>query len=349
MRKFLIFGLGSIGQRHVRMLRQALGDQAEIHAFRSRGLDQVIQDNMQVLPGATIRGHYGIHVHTDLEAALSVGAAAAFITNPISMHVDTARMAVDRGCHLFIEKPLGNDTAGLRGLRSALARAGKVAAVGYQLRFHPALVQVRSMLQSGRLGRLISASLHFGEWLPGMHPYEDYRISHASRNDQGGGAILCLSHEIDYACWLFGWPRRVFALGGKLSSLEMDVEDTADLLLDCGPAGHPVPVSVHVDFVQRPPRRGCRIVGEDACLEWNYFTNSLVLTPSTGGAPESFSFDGFKRNDMFAGQLANFLSAMDGAALPVCPLDEGIRTLQVCLAARESIRSGAAVVPEWIC
>ena len=49
---FLICGLGSIGQRHARLLRRVLGDEANLYAYRSRGLDIVIRDDMTATPGA---------------------------------------------------------------------------------------------------------------------------------------------------------------------------------------------------------------------------------------------------------------------------------------------------------
>lgn len=342
MKRVLICGLGSIGQRHVRLLQQALGSTVEIHAYRSRGLDIVIQDNMQALPGVSPITHYGLKAHTSLEGALACKPDIAFITNPISLHVPVAQEAASAGCHLFIEKPLGCTLDGLDALQRTVDQQKRIAYVGYQLRFHPALQKTKALLQSGLLGRLTSASLYFGEWLPGMHPYEDYRISHAARADQGGGAILCLSHEIDYACWLFGYPRKVTALGGTLSSLEMDVEDTADLLLECRWENRPLPVNVHVDFIQRRARRGFFIVGEEGTLEWNYFTNELVHRHGPGTESQTFAFDGFKRNDMFTGQLANFLASLEGAT-PVTPLSDGIATLRVCLAAKESLKTGTTV------
>lgn len=335
--KILLCGLGSIGQRHARLLRQLLGDTVELHAFRQRGLDIVIQDNMTILPGAKPEPHYGLTGHTSLDAALAVRPDAVFVTNPISLHVPVAQRVAESGCHLFIEKPVGDNLAGLTELLDTVHRHRLVAVAGYQLRFHPALQQIKAWLAAGVLGRVLSANIHFGEWLPGMHPYEDYRLSHAARRDQGGGAILCLSHEIDYACWLFGWPQEVSALGGKFGSLEMDVEDTADLFFEGHLAGHGFPVTVHVDFLQRPARRTCLIVGDAATVEWDSVANRLWIIRAADRTREEITFAGFTRNDMFLGELRNFLGSIAGREQPVCPLAEGIHTLRVCLAARAAL------------
>jgi predicted dehydrogenase len=341
MKRFLLCGLGSIGQRHARILRQQLGDQADLHAYRSRGFSIVINDDMTAMEGASPEAAYAITPHTSLPDSLSLKPDAVFVTNPISEHVKTALAAARAGCHIFMEKPVGHDMTGIAELLGLMKHKDLVGCSGYQLRFHPALAKIKEWLNEKVLGRVIHAHLHFGEWLPGMHPYEDYHISHASRADQGGGVILCLSHEIDYACWLFGWPRMVTTLGGTLGDLGIDVEDTADLQLSCGLEGCEVPVNIHLDFLQKPPQRNCLITGTKGVIEWSYYSQHVTL--SRGGQTETFEFPNFVRNDMFQAQTANFLAAIDRKEQPVCSIADGVKTLQVCLAARESLHMRQAV------
>lgn len=339
MKRFLICGLGSIGQRHVRILRERFGSDVELHAFRVRGLSQVIHDDMHAEKGLCPIENYQLSSHSELDAALSIAPDAVWVTNPISMHLETALKASEAGAHLFIEKPLSHSLEGALELKASLDRHSRIGCVGYQLRFHPALVQVKRWLEEGVLGELFSAHIHFGEWLPGMHPYEDYRTSHAAREDQGGGAILCLSHEIDYACWLFGKPRKVFAAGGLFGDLEMDVESSADLFLHYQGPSASFAVSIHVDFHQRPARRYCSILGDRGRLEWDDTEKELRLFRTEATSPEVVSFSEFERNDLFRSQLANFIDAMEGKENLVSPLQDGIETLKICLAAKESIGS----------
>ncbi len=346
MKKILICGLGSIGQRHVRLLRKTLGQGVDLHAYRVRGLKQVVHDNMQAEDGICPIEFYGLTAHSDLDEALAIQPEAVWVTNPISLHLAMAQRAAEADCHVFIEKPVAPSLAGIEKLQTTLQSKSKLACVGYQLRFHPALIQIRQWLAEGAIGTLIWADVHFGEWLPGMHPYEDYRISHAARSDQGGGAILCLSHEIDYACWLFGMPRKVSAMGGIHGDLEMDVENTADLFLECEHRGNPFPVTVHVDFLQRPPQRYCTVVGDRGRIEWNDANNTLRLIQPEQANPEPIRFDSFQRNDLFVAQLDNFLASCDGKSTLVSSLADGTRTLRVCLAARESMATQQPVTLE---
>lgn len=341
MMKFLICGLGSIGQRHVRMIQAATNGNAVIGAYRSRKLDIVITDNLQATMGEDPATHYGLKTFDNLDDALAWQPDAVFVTNPISMHISTALAAANAGCNLFIEKPLGHEMSGVDELHDLVKEKNLTCMVGYQQRYHPGYRYIKELIESGALGRLTSADLHFGEWLPGMHPYEDYRISHAARKDQGGGVILCLSHEIDMAYWLFGAPDKVYAAGGHLSDLETDVEDTAEITLICGNAGRAVPVHLHLDFLQKPPRRYIHVVGEAGSVLFDYAKNRLEFQKLPDGKSEVISYDSFKRNDMFLGEVTDFINSMKQRTEPPVSLGDGIAVLDICLAAKKSLENGA--------
>ncbi len=342
MMRVLMFGLGSIGQRHVSLLKKLLGERVEIAAYRQRGLDLIITDTMEASYGKTPDNHYGIISYTNIEKAFQWKPDIAFITNPNSMHVETAIKAAENNCHIFIEKPLGVDLHGINELKNLIKQKKLVCMVGYQLRFHPALVEIKEHLNNKHIGRLISAHIHFGEWLPGMHPYEDYKSSYASKSDQGGGVILSLSHEIDYACWLFGVPEEVYARGGHLSELEIDVEDSVDMIMTANDAGRPFPVHVHLDFLQKPAKRCLYIIGDRGTINWNYNENHYSIATLPQGDTVHYPYNGVNRNNLFMDEIESFISSVEKGEKPKISLDDGIVTLKVCLAAKRSIESGTA-------
>jgi predicted dehydrogenase len=218
---------------------------------------------------------------------------------------------------------------------------GVVVAVGYQMRFHPMLERVEQLLRERTIGDVVSAEVHFGEWLPGMHPYEDYRESHAARADQGGGVILALSHEIDLIAWLFGVPKTVAATGGHLSDLDLDgVEDTADLLLTYDVDGRSVPIHVHLDFVQQTPRRRGIVVGTRGSIEWDYFSKELNISRSRGDI-QTVRFDDFSRNLMFERQARDFFEAIRVNGDARVSFAAGLQTLKICLGARRAMQQGS--------
>jgi predicted dehydrogenase len=336
----LICGLGSIGQRHVRILRKILGEQITIGAVRVRKRAIVINDDLTAIEGIDPISHYNLIEYPSYSDAFEAGQHVVFVTNPVSMHVETALMAVKKRCHVFIEKPLSHNLIDIEVLRNEVVRQRVVAAVGYQLRFHPMLERVEQLLRQRTIGDIVSADVHFGEWLPGMHPYEDYRESHAARADQGGGVVLALSHEIDLVAWLFGSPISVVAAGGHLSDLSLEgVEDTADLLLTYNMDGRSVPVHIHLDFVQRIPRRRGIIVGTHGSIEWDYFSNELNV--SAGRADiQTTRYSDFRRNLMFERQASDFFEAIRTNRDARVSLAAGLQTLKVCLAARQAMQHG---------
>jgi predicted dehydrogenase len=249
--KALFAGLGSIGQRHLRNLRALRGD-VEVLAYRTRRLQTVVTDQLAVAPGADPEREYGVRVFHELEAAVAERPDVVFVCNPSALHLAVALPAVEAGVHLFLEKPVSHTLDGVADLVAAVEARGVVAAVGCQLRFHPCLRRLRDLLAGGAVGRVVAARVQVGEYLPGWHPYEDYRTGYAARRDLGGGVVLTLVHELDYVYWLFGLPRRLWAVGGQLSRLELDVEDTASVLLEYERDGRPLPVHVQMDYLQRP-------------------------------------------------------------------------------------------------
>ena len=119
--------------------------------------------------------------------------------------------------------------------------------VGYNLRFHPGLERLRELVKQHAIGKVVSARAEVGEYLPDWHPWEDYRRGYSARRDLGGGPVLTFSHELDALCWLLGAPSRVMGMATHASSLEIDTEDVAELVLQF--ADGPL-ASVHVDFAK---------------------------------------------------------------------------------------------------
>ncbi len=341
--KVLFCGLGSVGQRHLRNLRALLGEDVEVLAWRVRGGGPVLNADMTVRPGADLESTYGIRSFARLDEALAEHPAAAFITNPNTLHVPTALAAARAGCHLFIEKPLSHDDAGVAELIAEVERRRLVAFVAYQFRFHPGLRWVKGLLDQGRLGRVVAAHVVNGEYLPDWHPWEDYRDTHPARRDMGGGCLNIQTHELDYVVWLLGMPRRVFAVGGHLSSLEVTVDDSVSLLLECNHDRRPVPVHLHLDYLQRPPQRVCEIVGDAGRLRFDYYANAVEFHDLHRRTTEALRFDRFERNQMFVDELRHFLACVRGEETPLVDVQAAVRSMRIAVAAATSLRCGQAV------
>ncbi len=146
--------------------------------------------------------------------------------------------------------------------------------VGYNLRFHPGLRKLKELVEAETLGRLLWAYVEAGQYLPDWRPWQDYRQSYTARRDLGGGILLDGSHELDSITWLMGKPTEVMCMAGKVSALEVDVEDCADVLLrfPCG-----AQADIHLDFVQHGYSRSCKLVGELGTALWDFTSREVKI------------------------------------------------------------------------
>ena len=338
----LIIGLGAIGQRHARNLRTLLGSDASILAYRVRGLRHLITPQLQLVEG-DVEGEYGIQVFRDLGAALAHNPSIALVCNPSSIHVPTALACVRAGCDVFVEKPLASDVAGLPELKREAERLRRIIMVGFQLRFHPCVIALQELVRRRTLGRLLAVRATVGEYLPGWHPYEDYRRAYAAKAALGGGVILTQIHEFDYLYSLFGLPRRVWTVGGHLSDLQVEVEDVASTLMEFEYDTRVLPVHLHQDYVQRPPGRSCEVIGTDGKALMDLAALSLTVHQSPPDVPAVQRWDGWDRNEAFLGELRHFLECVDSRRTPVVDLEDGIASLRMALAAKESMTTGRVI------
>lgn len=341
--KILIVGLGGIGQRHLRNLRTLLGDDVDILAYRVRKLSQVITPTLQVDADRDVERDYHLRVFGDLDLALREKPDIAFICNPSSLHVPVALACVRAGCDLFIEKPLSDGLAGLPELQTLVEKHARIVMVGYQLRFHPCLLRMQEIVRSGVLGNLLAVRAAVGEYLPGWHGYEDYRQMYAARADLGGGVILSQIHEFDYLYSLFGKAKDLFSIGGHWSDLEIDVEDVASTLMECEFGERSLPIHLQQDYLQRPPQRQCEVIGDAGKAILDFHTLSVTLYGAEGNVADRLTCDPFDRNQLFIDELEHFLECVKTRSKPVVDLAEGIWSLKLALAAKESIASGRVV------
>ena len=343
MKRVLFAGLGGIGQRHLRNLRSILGREVEVLAYRTRGLSRTLTDKLEVDPDAELEKKYDVRAFRDLNAALAEKPEAVFITNPSSLHVPIAAAAVKAGCHLFVEKPLSHDLEGLDEIIRIADEKKLATFVGYQLRFHPLVKALRSLLAEKAVGPVVAVRAEVGEYLPAWHPYEDYREMYASRRDLGGGVVLSQIHEMDYLYSMFGLPKRIFAMGGHLSSLEIDVEDVASVSMEHVVDGRPIPIHLHQDYIQRPPSRTCVVVGDQGRIALDFHALSLRVWDGKGKLVDEKSFVGFERNDLFTDEMKHFLACCEGKEQSMITLRDGMQSLRMALATKESLETKKVV------
>lgn len=319
--KFLIAGYGSIGRRHLRNLIE-LG-QNDIVLLRS---------NNSTLSESEIKD---IPVETTVTDALAHHPDGVIIANPTALHLDVAIPAAEAGCAVFMEKPISDSFDRLPELQNALKHNGGRFQMGFQFRFHPGLEKIRELIEAGRIGTPLSFRAEWGEYLPGWHPWEDYRKSYSARKDLGGGVLLTLSHPLDYVRWLFGDPSIIWGMNMKISNLEMDTDDIAEigLLMKTGIAG-----SIHLDYYSRPTSNNLTVNGSDGTLQCNNLDGVVHLSASDGKVETFAPQPAYDRNDMFLNEMRRFIDVAAGIAQPSCTLEDGIAAQRMVDLVRRSWR-----------
>jgi predicted dehydrogenase len=336
--KVLFAGLGSVGRRHLRNLVALTKDDPgppEIRLYRT---------HRSTLPEAELSGY---PVETELEAALAWGPEAVIVANPTALHLDVAIPAARAGCNLLLEKPVSHSLERVDELRAAVRQGGGQVLVAYQFRFHPGLRLVRRWLAEAAIGRPLSFRAVYGEYMPEMHPWEDYRRGYSARQDLGGGVILTFCHPLDLLRWLFGEASRVAAFTGPQGDLGIEAEDVAEIAIrfQSGPVG-----SVHLNYNQRPPAHTLEITGTAGSLRWDARDGTAALfQPQAGGwrnfpaVSPSETDRPYERNDMFLDEMRHFLAVVDRREAPICDLEDGLGSLRLALAALHSAGQGLIV------
>ena len=237
-----VVGAGSIGSRHQRILKQ-LGHQVSVISASSPAADFRSLSNaleQQSFDYVVIASQTSQHFH-DLSTLMR----------------DNFKGRV------LIEKPVFEKPHKLR------SDSFSFAAVGYNLRFHPAIIWLKDTLP--KLGNLSSANFYVGQYLPTWRPDTDYRDSSSAQDISGGGVLRDLSHELDLAQHLFGDWQNLTAIGGKFSDLEITTDDTFSILMSATKCNV---VSIHLNYLDQIKQRYITINGNNGTISVDLVGNN---------------------------------------------------------------------------
>ena len=321
--RVLIVGLGSMGQRHLRLAREFIPE-ADIRVLRRQS------------GGAVPSGSNGCFSRID--EAIAFAPQIAVIANPAPFHIATAQALANAGMHLLIEKPLSDSLKGVEQLLETCHIQGTVLLTGYNLRYLPSLQRFRCLLGERVIGKVLSVRCEIGQYLPSWRPDSDYRQGVSARHYLGGGALLELSHELDYLRWIFGEVEWVKATISRQSGLEIDVEDSAHLTICFVPAadGHRLIGTVNLDFIRHDTTRLCTAIGESGSLRWNGLTGEVALFPA--GASEWLQESSYphQSDDSYHAEWQHFITCVVENNVPLVTGEDGLKVLEILEAARAS-------------
>ena len=211
------------------------------------------------------------------------------------------------------------------------------------MRFHPGLKILKELIDSGKIGRVLWLNAEAGQYLPDWRPWQHYRESYSARQELGGGIILDGSHELDYICWLLGRPTEVTCRAEHLSSLDVDVEDSAWIYLSFPERRR---AELHLDFVQRAYTRTCKVVGETGTALWDFNLQEVRWFSAEQPGWNSIPYE-FETNDMYVAEMVHFLESLGSRTGPMVDLEQGRDVIRVVEAAKKSSEEGRPQPLNW--
>ncbi|WP_198400865.1 Gfo/Idh/MocA family protein [Idiomarina piscisalsi] len=312
MKKVAVIGCGSIGQRHLRNVKN-LFSEAVVCAIRSGS-------GNTSCPAAADR----LIPLRELDSSFEL----AIVASPANFHVAHAKHCLNLNIPTLIEKPLAQDyTQGLHFVDSLNSSNKKLAAVAYCLRYLPSAQFMKQLIKQKQLGQIYNVNAEVGQYLPDWRPGTDYSQSVSARSDLAGGALNELSHELDYINWLFGVDEVLSASLRRSQELNTNVEEIVDtqIKLKNGAIG-----TVHLDFLQKRPHRKCTIIAEKARVEWDLIANSITQF-TANGVTTLFDDCEYDKNHMYLNMINDFIAQKQNTA----SLNEGLEVLRIIQHIRE--------------
>ena len=332
-KRILIVGLGSAGKRQLRLAKMKFPDY-EIKVLRSSTSD---------IPKANKSDFF-----RSLPEVAEFKPSMAIICSPSPFHVEIAQFLAGIGAHILIEKPISDSTEGLKELINSCKENSLALMTGYNLRFLESLKYFRDCITKGEIGKIQSIRCEVGQYLPDWRPDKDYRTTVTARSELGGGALLELSHELDYLQWIFGSAEWVSAVIGKQSKLEIDTEDNAHLVIGFSDEtlGYTTIGNLNIDLYRHDKTRNCLVIGELGSIKWDAILDRVSIY-STKNHEWKTVFQG-KSNleDTYLNQLGDFASASENLSIGGATGVDGLRVLELIESAWKSSKSRSQIVIE---
>lgn len=321
MTRVAVVGRGSAAARTLRVLRD-LGHSEVVH-----------------VGSEPIAGFDNLH-RTSFDSLGKADVDWVFDCSAASTRVAHAKALSERGLPAIFEKPLAMNADAGNLVLDLFGKQGIPVQVGYNLRRSQAFTFVRDTLSSSSLGVVKEAEVSVGQYLPDWRPNRDYRSAVSAQARLGGGVLLELSHDVNYAIGLWGHVHRLAGETANSGELDIDAEDLAQGILLFGSGSEPVEVSVTLDFLRRTPERWCRIRAQKADLYWDLLKNEVMVSSSSEETLYKFEDsldDTYRHNilEMMGTGLKSLDSTEDNA--------DALHTLEVIDAWRVSSQSGGGV------
>ncbi len=254
--KIVVVGLGSMGQRRIRLLKKI---DSSIELI---GVDSSIErcDNVAVV--------YGIKTNLDLIDALrEIQPDAVIVSTPPMSHAAIIGECLQAKCHVFTELNLVDD--GYKENIELAKKKNKELFLSSTFLYRDEIRYIKKMVEP--MKGHVNYTYHVGQYLPDWHPWENienYFVSDVKTN----GCRELLAIELPWIIKTFGEIESVNVASSRKTKLNIKYNDNYIILVQHknGTFG-----SLAVDVISRKPVRNLEIYGEKIYISWNGTPDSL--------------------------------------------------------------------------
>lgn len=305
-----VIGLGNIACRHRRNLK-FLFPESKIIAMPASG--RIPQENVNDCDEIVLT----------IEKIIEAKVSFAIVASPATFHAGHTIALINNGIPTLIEKPITASNEDAMLIMDAVSKNTVPVAVAYCLRYLPSMKVIKQLLKDQKIGQLYNAYIEIGQYLPDWRPTKDYRNSVSASESLGGGALLELSHELDYTQEILGPLSLEHAILRSSKELDLDVEDSADIVLS---SSQNAIVNIHLDFLQKRVHRKCRFVGSLGSLEWDLIKNEIVFL-SANNQSIIYSEPSWDKNQMYLEMVNDFVLRINKKQNQCVTIDSAAQTV----------------------
>lgn len=317
---FLIIGVGSIGERHLRNFLR-------VDSVRCSIAETNADTRRKIAGDYPVEADYADYRDADLASFDGV-----VICIPAHVHVPVATDIVRAGTHVLTEKPLSTTLEGIDELKRLRDEKGVVVSVAFPQRSNETLRELKRYVDAGNLGRVRLVNWFSGQYWPDKR--KDYPPQYAQSRFTGGGVIQDhMVHFVNVVEWLFGPTDAVCAAQWNLGLDDIETEDTGFLTMRMagGQFAH-----LGTCLCQADDEYRFKVVAEHGVVQMISLVEPMEIHDVRTGATTRGDAPTTDRDDIFVEQAKHFIRCIEGRDQPRCTVEEAEQTLRTILAAHRS-------------
>jgi predicted dehydrogenase len=223
MLRVVVAGFGFMGMTHTgNLLKNPAVRLTAVADKNTDGIQKKLKEQSGNFSTGTIQPEVlsEINFYDDFAECLHVEKPdACIIAVHTNLHYELAKMALEAGVHVFLEKPFSLDVEEGKELIELAGSRNRILMVGHVVRFMPAYKMLKSWVDNGEYGQLEFLSLSRFSGIPSWGQWLEKQKEFGS---SGGALFDLVIHDIDFAQWVCGIPESIdsYCLPGKLSNYD---------------------------------------------------------------------------------------------------------------------------------